>query len=85
MPDTLDGMAVFVVVAEAKGFRAIGERLGVSGSAVSQAMRRLEERLCIPLARHAATQRVERRGEALARVWRWLTIVRASTWLAVSS
>jgi DNA-binding transcriptional LysR family regulator len=28
MIDDLDGMAVFVVVAEAKGFRAAGERLG---------------------------------------------------------
>ena len=49
MPDNLDGMAMFVAVAEAKGFRAAGERLGVSGSAVSQAMRRLEERLGVPL------------------------------------
>ena len=37
MPDHLDGIAVFVAVAEAKGFRAAAERLGVSGSAVSQA------------------------------------------------
>src|SRR5262245_9079673 len=49
MIDDLDGMAVFVAVAEAKGFRAAGERLGVSGSAVSQALRRLEERLGIAL------------------------------------
>ncbi len=49
MPDNLDGMAMFVAVAEAKGLRAAGERLGVSGSAVSQAMRRLEERLGVPL------------------------------------
>ena len=51
MNDDLDGMAVFVAVAEAKGFRAAGERLGVSGSAVSQAMRRLEERLGVALVR----------------------------------
>jgi DNA-binding transcriptional LysR family regulator len=49
MTDALDGMAVFVAVAEAKGFRAAGERLGVSGSAVSQALRRLEERLGVAL------------------------------------
>jgi DNA-binding transcriptional LysR family regulator len=49
MPDDLDGMAVFVAVAEAKGFRAAGERLRVSGSAVSQALRRLEERLGVAL------------------------------------
>jgi hypothetical protein len=41
----LDGMAVFVAVTEAQGFRAVGDRLGVSGAAVSQALRRLEARL----------------------------------------
>ena len=51
MPDELDGMAIFVAVAEAKGFRAAGERLGVSHSAVSQALRRLEERLGVALVR----------------------------------
>ena len=51
MSDDLDGIEVFVAVAEAKGFRAAGARLGVSGSAVSQALRRLEERLGAPLVR----------------------------------
>ncbi|MGQ0650227.1 MAG: LysR family transcriptional regulator [Gemmatimonadaceae bacterium] len=51
MTDELDGMATFVAVAEAKGFRAAGERLGVSHSAVSQTVRRLEERLGVPLVR----------------------------------
>jgi DNA-binding transcriptional LysR family regulator len=51
MSDELDGIEMFVAVAEAKGFRAAGERLGVSGSAVSQALRRLEERLGVALAR----------------------------------
>jgi DNA-binding transcriptional LysR family regulator len=51
MADVLDGMATFVAVAEAKGFRAAGERLGVSHSAVSQALRRLEERLGVALVR----------------------------------
>ena len=51
MTDELDGMATFVAVAEAKGFRAAGERLGVSHSAVSQALRRLEERVGVPLVR----------------------------------
>lgn len=46
-------MATFVAVAEAKGFRAAGERLGVSHSAVSQALRRLEERLGVPLVRRS--------------------------------
>jgi DNA-binding transcriptional LysR family regulator len=49
MSDELDGMATFVAVAETKGFRAAGERLGVSHSAVSQTLRRLEERLGIAL------------------------------------
>ena len=51
MSDELDGIEVFVAVAEAKGFRAAGERLGVSGSAVSQALRRLEDRLGVALVR----------------------------------
>lgn len=49
MANELDGMATFVAVAETKGFRAAGERLGVSHSAVSQTLRRLEERLGVPL------------------------------------
>jgi DNA-binding transcriptional LysR family regulator len=49
MSDELDGIEVFVAVAEAKGFRAAGERLGVSGSAISQALRRLEEHQHIQL------------------------------------
>ena len=51
MADELDGMATFVAVAEAKGFRAAGQRLGVSHSAVSQALRRLEDRVGVPLVR----------------------------------
>jgi DNA-binding transcriptional LysR family regulator len=51
MADELDGMATFVAVAEMKGFRAAGDRLGVSHSAVSQTVRRLEERLGVPLVR----------------------------------
>jgi DNA-binding transcriptional LysR family regulator len=49
MADDLDGMSVFVAVAEAKGFRAAGDRLGVTASAVSQAIRRLEARLGVVL------------------------------------
>lgn len=51
MADELDGMSTFVAVAEAKGFRAAGDRLGVTHSAVSQAVRRLEERLHVTLVR----------------------------------
>src|SRR4029079_15710361 len=53
MADELDGMTTFVAVAETKGFRAAGERLGVSHSAVSQALRRLETRLGGPLVRRS--------------------------------
>jgi DNA-binding transcriptional LysR family regulator len=49
MSDDLDKLSVFVAVAQANGFRAAGERLGVSGSAVSQSVRVLEERLGVPL------------------------------------
>jgi DNA-binding transcriptional LysR family regulator len=51
MADELDGMATFVAVAEEKGFRAAGGRLGVSHSAVSQTLTRLEERLGVALVR----------------------------------
>jgi DNA-binding transcriptional LysR family regulator len=51
MADEFDGMTSFIAVVEAKGFRAAGQRLGVSHSAVSQALRRLEERLGVPLVR----------------------------------
>ncbi len=49
MADDLDGMVVFVAVAETSGFRAAGQRLHVSSSAVSQAPRPLEERLGVAL------------------------------------
>jgi len=66
MTDDLDGMSVFVAVAEAKGFRAAGERLGVSASAVSQALRRLEERLGVVLMRRTTRSvRLTAAGERL--------------------
>jgi DNA-binding transcriptional LysR family regulator len=49
MADELEGMATFVAVVQAKGFRAAAERLGVSHSAISQTLRRLEERLGVAL------------------------------------
>jgi DNA-binding transcriptional LysR family regulator len=55
--NALDGMVVFVGVAEAKNFRIAGERLGVSASAVSQALRKFEERIGIPLV-HRTTRSV---------------------------
>ncbi len=66
MSDALEGMAVFVAVAETKGFRAAGERLGVSGSAVSQALRRLEEKLGVALVRRTTRSvRLTEAGERL--------------------
>lgn len=49
MTEDLNAMAVFAAVAEARGFRAAGERLGVSASAVSQTLRKLEGQLGVTL------------------------------------
>ena len=66
MADELDGMATFIAVAEAKGFRAAGARLGVSHSAVSQSLRRLEERLGVALVqRTTRSVRLTEAGERL--------------------
>src|SRR5215204_710840 len=64
--DTLDGMVVFLAVADAKNFRVAGDRLGVSASAVSQALRKLEARLGVPLV-HRTTRsvRLSEAGERL--------------------
>jgi len=51
--DLLDGVAVFVAVAEAGSFSEAGRRLGISASAVSQTVRGLEERLGTPLFRRS--------------------------------
>jgi DNA-binding transcriptional LysR family regulator len=48
MADELEGIATVVAVAEPRGFRAAADRLGVTGSVVSQAIRRLEERVGVP-------------------------------------
>jgi DNA-binding transcriptional LysR family regulator len=66
MNHDLDGISTFVAVAEAKGFRAAGKKLGVSGSAVSQALRRLEERLGLALVlRTTRSVRLTAAGERL--------------------
>ncbi|RFB99104.1 LysR family transcriptional regulator [Rhizobium leguminosarum bv. trifolii] len=49
MVDDLEGISVFLAVAEARSFRLAGERLGVTRSAVSQALQRLEDRLGVAL------------------------------------
>lgn len=45
----LDGVIVFLAVAEARGFRAAAKRLGITPSAVSQAIRAFEERIGVTL------------------------------------
>lgn len=51
--DMVEGVAVFVAAAEAGSFSGAARRLGVSPSAVSQAIRALEERLGAPLFRRS--------------------------------
>lgn len=45
MTDEFEGIPVFLAVAEARNFRVAGERLGITRSAVSQALQRLEDRV----------------------------------------
>jgi DNA-binding transcriptional LysR family regulator len=49
MSPDLNALAVFALIAEEKSFRAAADRLGVTRSAVSQTIRRLEETLGIAL------------------------------------
>ncbi|HEX8695932.1 MAG TPA: LysR family transcriptional regulator [Longimicrobium sp.] len=49
MADVTDGVPEFVAIVEAGGFRAAGRRLGVTGTALSKALRHLEERLGVTL------------------------------------
>jgi DNA-binding transcriptional LysR family regulator len=66
MTEDLNAMAVFAAVAEARGFRAAGERLGVSASAVSQSLRKLEGQLGVTLVqRTTRSVRLTEAGERL--------------------
>jgi DNA-binding transcriptional LysR family regulator len=66
MNEDLNGMAVFVAVADAKGFTAAAQRLGVSASAVSQAVRKLEAGLGVTLLqRSTRSVRLTEAGERL--------------------
>ena len=59
-------LSVFALVAEERSFRAAGERLGVTRSAVSQTIRRLEESLGIALvARTTRSVSLTEAGEQL--------------------
>ena len=65
-PKSLDGLPFFVAVAETRNFRVAGERLGVSASAVSQALRKLEGRLGVALVqRTTRSVRLTEAGERL--------------------
>ena len=64
--EDLNLMAVFAALAEARNFRIAGERLGVSASAVSQALRKLERQLGVVLAhRTSRSVRLTEAGERL--------------------
>src|SRR5918993_389263 len=64
--EDLNLMAVFATLAEAKNFRVAGERLGVSASAVSQGLRRLEARLgAVLVQRTTRSVRLTEAGERL--------------------
>jgi DNA-binding transcriptional LysR family regulator len=66
MDDELEGMTVFVAVAEAGSLRAAGDRLGISGSAIGQTLRKLEERLGVTLVqRTTRSLRLTAGGEQL--------------------
>ncbi|WP_224363941.1 LysR family transcriptional regulator [Hyalangium versicolor] len=49
MIDDFGGISCFVALAETRSFRAAGDRLGVTRSAISQALQRLEDRLGVAL------------------------------------
>jgi DNA-binding transcriptional LysR family regulator len=71
MEPDLDGLAVFALVAEETSFRAAADRLGVTRSAVSQTIGRLEASLGIALVRRTTrsvslTEAGERLNAALA-------------------
>jgi DNA-binding transcriptional LysR family regulator len=68
MPVDLTGLSVFLAVAEARSFRRAAEQLGVTGPAVSQAIRKLESRLGVELVqRTTRSVRLTEAGEGLYR------------------
>jgi DNA-binding transcriptional LysR family regulator len=65
-PVDLAGVTTFVAVAEARSFRVAGERLGVTRSAVSQALARFEARVGLALVqRTTRSVRLTEAGERL--------------------
>jgi DNA-binding transcriptional LysR family regulator len=68
MSDDFSGLPVFLALVECKNFRAAGEQLGVTGSAVSQRLRQLEDRLGVALFnRTTRTVALTEAGEQLYR------------------
>ena len=66
MMHDLNALAVFAVVADEKSFRAAADRIGVTRSAVSQSIRKLEETLGIALvARTTRSVALTEAGERL--------------------
>lgn len=66
MKPDLQALAVFLAIAETRNFRAASERLGVTRSAVSQTIKRLEEELGIALVtRTTRSVRLTEAGEHL--------------------
>ncbi len=66
MEPDLNALAVFALVAEEKSFRAAADRMGVTRSAVSQTIKRLEEVLAIALVqRTTRSVSLTEAGEAL--------------------
>jgi DNA-binding transcriptional LysR family regulator len=65
MADDFEGISMFLAVAEARNFRLAGERLGVTRSAVSQALQRLEDRIGVALVqRTTRSVRLTEAGDA---------------------
>lgn len=66
LPSDLNALATFLVVAEERGFTRAAKRQGVSPSAISHAMRGLEEELCVRLlARTTRSVALTEAGERL--------------------
>lgn len=64
----LSGFSLFLAVAETKSFRVAAERLGITRSAVGQAVRRLEDRLGVALVqRTTRSVSLTEAGKALRR------------------
>lgn len=69
MSADLNGVAVFVTLAETLSFRAAAERMGISRSAVSQSVRRLEDRMGVALVqRTTRSVRLTEAGERLHKI-----------------